>query len=324
MAIGIFNRQFGTSLHEKNQESSLLNKQLKYSRNRPDINGRNLLKGDDRLAWYISASALLCYCLTSIGMILINKLILSSYQFKMNFFVLTIQSAVSLGLLEIFCLLKISSRQPFSYEYAKRWLGVSFLLGSRLFIKRIVFMIYSGSKALQYLSIPIFTIFKNFTIIGIAFTEWALFEGPRVTSLMLFSFSLMVISSVVAGWADINALKTDANMNNCLLGYIWMFLNCTATGSFTLKMKANIKLVKFKDFDTVFYNNLLTLPIVLTLSLIFEWPEALKLYQKYFANPEPKELYWLIFSILISGASSFGISFSSAWAIRVCSSTTYW
>lgn len=58
-------------------------------------------------------------------------------------------------------------------------------------------MIYTSSKSLQYLAVPIYTIFKNLTIILIAYGE-VLFFGGKVTSMELTSFIMMVLSSVVA------------------------------------------------------------------------------------------------------------------------------
>ena len=83
---------------------------------------------------------------------------------------------------------------------AKNWLPISFLL---------VLMIYTSSKALQYLAVPIYTIFKNLTIILIAYGE-VLFFGGSVTSMELSSFLLMVLSSVVATWGDQQAVAAEA------------------------------------------------------------------------------------------------------------------
>jgi GDP-mannose transporter len=58
-------------------------------------------------------------------------------------------------------------------------------------------MLYTGSKALQYLSVPIFTIFKNLSIILVAYGETRVFGG-RVTSLMLGSFMLMASSHSIS------------------------------------------------------------------------------------------------------------------------------
>lgn len=72
--------------------------------------------------------------------------------------------------------------RDFDNDEARKWLPVA---GS------LVGMIYTGSKALQFLRIPIYTIFKNLTIILIAYGE-VLWFGGNVTRLMLVSFGLMV------------------------------------------------------------------------------------------------------------------------------------
>jgi GDP-mannose transporter len=72
--------------------------------------------------------------------------------------------------------------REYSNEEAKKWYPIVIFL---------VAMIYTGSKALQYLPIPVYTIFKNLTIIMIAYGE-VLWFGGNVTSLMMISFLLMV------------------------------------------------------------------------------------------------------------------------------------
>lgn len=115
-------------------------------------------------------------------------------------------------------------------------------------------MIYTGSKALQYLSIPVYTIFKNLTIILIAYGE-VLWFGGSVTGLTLFSFGLMVLSSVIAAWADIkhaveSSVDATAKVSTLNAGYIWMLINCLCTSSYVLAMRKRIKLTNFKDFDS--------------------------------------------------------------------------
>lgn len=115
-------------------------------------------------------------------------------------------------------------------------------------------MIYTGSKALQFLSIPVYTIFKNLTIILIAYGE-VLWFGGSVTNLTLFSFGLMVFSSVIAAWADIkHAVESNGDATSKVstlnAGYIWMLINCLCTSSYVLGMRKRIKLTNFKDFDS--------------------------------------------------------------------------
>jgi GDP-mannose transporter len=118
-----------------------------------------------------------------------------------------------------------------------------------------VAQIYTGNKALQFLSVPVFTIFKNLTIIVIAYGE-ALWFGGHVTSLMLLSFGLMVLSSVVAAWADIQSAigndltDTSALVSSLNAGYAWMGLNILAQSSFLLGQRRRIKTMGFKDWDS--------------------------------------------------------------------------
>ena len=208
-------------------------------------------------------------------------------------------------------------------------------------------MIYTSTKALQYLSIPVYTIFKNLTIILIAYGE-VLWFGGSVTGTALFSFGLMVLSSLIAAWADIQHALTShsgsaANDKISTLnsGYIWMALNCFCSASYVLGMRKRIKLTNFKDFDSacfrlllfpqlaqkadlipltaMYYNNLLSIPILLICSLFLEnWSSANLALN--FPAPQRNSI---VIAMVFSGLSSVFISYTSAWCVRVTSSTTY-
>lgn len=118
-------------------------------------------------------------------------------------------------------------------------------------------MIYTGTKALKYLSVPVYTIFKNLTIIVIAYGE-VLWFGGSVTPLTLLSFGLMVLSSVVAAWADIqNAINgighadSTAAISTLNAGYTWMGLNVFCSSAYALGMRKMIKQMNFKDQDSM-------------------------------------------------------------------------
>ena len=120
-------------------------------------------------------------------------------------------------------------------------------------------MIYTSTKALQFLSIPVYTIFKNLTIILIAYGE-VLWFGGSVTGMALFSFGLMVLSSIIAAWADIQhavqslgghaSTETNARISTLNAGYMWMLFNCFCSAAYVLGMRKRIKLTNFKDFDS--------------------------------------------------------------------------
>lgn len=55
-----------------------------------------------------------------------------------------------------------------------------------------------------------------------------------------------------------------------ITGYGWMAINCFSSAAFVLYMRKRIKLTNFKDFDTVYYNNLLSIPLLILPSLLLE------------------------------------------------------
>jgi GDP-mannose transporter len=69
----------------------------------------------------------------------------------------------------------------------------------------------------------------------------------------------------------------------------------------------------------MYYNNLLSIPILLLASLFLEnWSTA-----NLTLNFPPESRTWILSTMVISGLSSVFISYSSAWCVRVTSSTTY-
>lgn len=119
-------------------------------------------------------------------------------------------------------------------------------------------MIYTGNKALQFLSVPVYTIFKNLTTIVIAYGEVLLFGG-KVTPLAFLSFCLMVLSSIVAAWADIQSAANaslskgvSSLSSNLDVGYTWMGINIVCSAVYLLSMRKIIKKMNFSDWDSTF------------------------------------------------------------------------
>jgi len=202
---------------------------------------------------FISSASLsiACYCIASILMTVVNKFVVSGRNFSMNFLLLCIQSTVC-----VLCVLTVKktgiiSFRNFDLADAKMWFPISFSL---------VTVIYSGSKSLQYLTIPVYTIFKNLTIILIAYGE-VLWFGGRVTALTLVSFIFMVISSIIAAWSDISQASTSVQggissvtsaVSALNVGYLWMFANCITSATYVLAMRKKIKVTGFSDWDSMF------------------------------------------------------------------------
>ncbi|KAI7870764.1 hypothetical protein BDF14DRAFT_1769392 [Spinellus fusiger] len=257
------------------------------------------------------------YCVASIIMTVTNKYVVSG-GFNMVFLLLSVQSITTIGFLQLFKMLNLIQFRDYNHEEAKKWFPITVFL---------VAMIYTGSKALQFLPIPVYTIFKNITIIFIAYGE-VLWFGGNVTTMMFISFMLMVLSSVIAGWNDValaiasifdGGYTYTMSESISILGYFWMIMNCISSAAFVLYMRKRIKLTNFKDFDTVYYNNLLSIPLLLIPSLLIEdWSN-----ENLLMNFPVEQRQVRIWAMLFSGASAFAMSYSSAWCVRTTSSTTY-
>lgn len=124
----------------------------------------------------------------------------------------------------------------------------------------LVGMIYTGNKALQFLSVPVYTIFKNLAIIVIAYGEVFL-VGGSVKPLALLSFGLMLLSSVVAAGADVQhattatvgaaADSTAAALSALNVGYAWIGMNVVFSASYALSMRRVIKKTNFDNWHGV-------------------------------------------------------------------------
>ena len=97
---------------------------------------------------------------------------------------------------------------------------------------------------------------------------------------------MQVLSSEIAAWADISDTLTGndpavteglgmlATMKGVAthlnIGYFWMFSNCAASATYVLSMRKRIKATGFSDWDTMFYNNLLSIPVLAVFSIVAE------------------------------------------------------
>lgn len=115
--------------------------------------------------------------------------------------------------------------------------------------------------------------------------------------------------------SELAAAATSEEAMDPTAGYIWMFANCISSALFVLIMRKRIKLTNFKDYDTMFYNNALAMPILLISSFVLEDWSPENLTTNFTRNT--------FTALIISGLASVGISYCSGWCVRVTSSTTY-
>ncbi|KAK2592658.1 GDP-mannose transporter into the lumen of the Golgi [Conoideocrella luteorostrata] len=256
------------------------------------------------------AASVFAYCLSSMSMTIVNKYVVSGSNWNMNLLYLAVQSVV--GTVAILMCKQAGLTKdlgPFEPKKAKTWFPVSLLL---------VAMIYTGTKALQYLSVPVYTIFKNLTIIVIAYGEFLWF-GSSVSPLALVSFAMMVLSSVIAAWADTKSAATAAAMATLNAGYAWMGINVFCAASYALSMRKVMKKAGFNNWEVMYYNNLLTIPVLMLASLLVEDWSSANLNSNFPAATRNS----MVMGMIYSGLGAIFISYSTAWCIRATSSTTY-
>ncbi|KAK7999406.1 hypothetical protein PG990_012006 [Apiospora arundinis] len=269
------------------------------------------------------AAAILAYCFSSMSMTLVNKYVVSGNEWNLNFFYLAVQAIVgTVAILALKQLGLMANLRPLETKKVKAWFPISLLL---------VGMIYTSIQALQFLSVPVYTIFKNLTIIVIAYGEALGFGGGGghgVSRLALLSFALMVLSSVVAAWADIQSVvvgdgtakDVGATMSTLNAGYFWMGLNIFCAAAYALSNRRVMVKADLKSIDVMFYNNLLSIPILLICSALLEDWSAPNLQRNF---PAVGRRQQLAAGMVYSGLVAILISYCTPWCIRTTSSTTY-
>ncbi|KAJ8769777.1 hypothetical protein K2173_007637 [Erythroxylum novogranatense] len=244
------------------------------------------------------------YCFSSCGMILLNKVILSTYNFNAAISLMFYQNLVSCLVVAILGFSGAVSVEKLNWKLTSVWLPVNII-----FIGMLASSIYS----LKYINIAMVTILKNVTNILTAIGELYIF-GRHQTQKVWTAMFLMIISTISGGITD---LSFDGK------GYVWQSVNCILTASYTLTLRRVMDKAKqctrkgsLNEISMVLLNNLLSLPFALILILLFdEW--------EYVINVDVIRLpmFWVVATA--SGLLGLSISFTSIWFLHQTGPTTY-
>jgi len=255
------------------------------------------LRLPDRAIW--GTLACFAYSICSMSQTFTNKAILSeSFNFKYPMLLLFFQHTFTLALV---LLARNTGYVQFSthvkWKIVRSWYPVNILF---------ILMLISGTYALKLLTVPMVTIFKNFTTTLTTLGDFFLF-GQSLSYGIVASVTLMVTSSVIAGFHD---LKYDSQ------GYCWQGLNCLVSSGYVLYMRFAMKKTQLNEWGMVYYNNALAIPTLIPLVLLSGEIPAL-----YNDTQEYPMIFYIMF--IWSGISGFLLSVSSFWAVRTTSPSTY-
>ncbi|WOL04499.1 GDP-mannose transporter GONST1-like isoform X1 [Canna indica] len=160
----------------------------------------------------------LAYCISSCSMLLVNKFVLSSYNFNAGISLMLYQNFVSVTVVSTLSLFDIISTEPLTWKLVKVWFPVNAIF---------VGMLITSMFSLKYINVAMVTILKNATNVIIALGETYIFmkhHGNKVWSALL----LMIISAISGGVTDLSFHA---------VGYAWQIANCFLTASYSLTLR---------------------------------------------------------------------------------------
>ncbi|ORD95105.1 hypothetical protein ECANGB1_2777 [Enterospora canceri] len=228
------------------------------------------------------------YFFSSVLTSLINKEIVYGFGFRRHFLLTAIQSTVIATL--SFCIM-MKTGEKIKASSARRWLPTAGFLGA---------MIVSNMKALYYFDVSLYTLYKNGSIILVALLEQYCF-GRRISPIGYGAFVIMICSSWTAEFGS----------RNSAVGYAWMATNIFATTAYVLHLKMLMDQNRSK-IESVFYTNLLTIPILGILSSVLER----EVKESHLRAP-------VLLLVAASSATALITAYSAAWTLKTLSSTAY-
>ncbi|XP_039014127.1 GDP-mannose transporter GONST2-like isoform X2 [Hibiscus syriacus] len=236
------------------------------------------------------------YCISSCSMILLNKVVLSSYNFNAGISLMFYQNVIACLVIAILGLCGAISVEKLNWKLIRVWIPVNIIF---------VGMLVSGMYSLKHINIAMVTILKNMTNILTAIGEYYVFRKHQ---------NLKIISAVSGGITD---LSFDAT------GYTWQILNCILTAGYSLtlrlvmdKAKQATKSGSLNKVSMVFLNNFLSLPFAIFLIFVLnEWEYVMN------TNVIRLPMFWVFATA--SGLLGLAISFTSMWFLHQTGPTTY-
>ncbi|KAF9681780.1 hypothetical protein SADUNF_Sadunf05G0038300 [Salix dunnii] len=277
-----------------------------------DLEGGKLVKDKDKPTRSkgvirIQNQALLsgiAYCISSCSMILVNKYVLSSYDFNAGISLMLYQNFISVIIVSMLRFLGLISTEPLTWRLIKVWLPVNIIF---------VGMLITSMFSLKYINVAMVTVLKNVTNVITAVGEMYLFQKDHESRVWAALF-LMIISAISGGITDLSFHA---------VGYAWQIVNCFLTASYSLTLRRVMDTAKqvtksgnLNEFSMVMLNNTLSLPLGLILIFVFNEVD-------YLSRTPLLRLptFWLVMTL--SGFLGLAISFTSMWFLHQTGATTY-
>jgi len=248
-----------------------------------------------------SVTACLMYSTCSVGMVLVNKSLASSYNHlidgSLNILLVVFQAITAVICVEFCKKMNWVEYPPFNMRTAMKWAPVNILF---------CLMLFTGMASLQHNNVPMVTVFKNVTNIFITAGDVYFFKSPVDTMVML-AFGIMLGGAIAAAWYDLYITG---------IGLFWMVANCLATSGYVLYLKFATKTLKLSKFGMVFYNNVLCALFLLPVA------SAMGEVRIFLSSPSIHTFDYFLKNF-IAGFVGFFLNFASLNCVQTTGPTTY-
>ena len=196
-----------------------------------------------RAFWSVLYSSF--YCIASISMVAVNKVVVSNYQFSFTFFLLLLQSTATLGLAEI-----IKVRPKFNADLAKKLVPLSLIY---------LVNVCCGLLAVRLLSIPVYTVIKRLTPLPTLLLDYFL-RSKTQPPIAIFGVVLLILGPIILAQGDL-----DYNITGYLVGLSAVAIQALFLIAVSWNNDAGVS-----ETDLSWYNSLLTIPPLLVASVTME------------------------------------------------------
>ncbi|EKG05127.1 GDP-mannose transporter, putative [Trypanosoma cruzi] len=242
-------------------------------------------------------ASVVAYCVCSMSMIILNKLVIFTYGLNFPMGLLFVQNFGAVLLVSVGKCMHWVWYPDFSMEVARKWLPLTILF---------VAMLWTSMKGLYTMSVSMHTIIKNLAVIFTAIGDSKLY-GRRVTGMMYLSFCLMICGSYLGAKGDRWVTAW---------GMFWTISNIASTVSYTLYMKYLLSDVskQIGRCGPVFYNNLLSLPFLFMASFS-SFPKLL--------SEVSTASFGAIFALFLMVVAGSLMTFGVFWCMNETSPTTF-
>jgi len=213
---------------------------------------RNIYKMNNTAHKWQGLIVALLYGVTSITITFFNKAVFSTYNFQASNTLTLAQGVFSIVFLIVLKNWRFLDYPDFSPETAKSLVSLSASFCG---------MVISGLAALKFVNVPMYSALRRLTTFIVIAGQYFMLN-KTVSMAELNSVIMMVLGAVIAGWGDI---EFD------LYGYFLTALNCLITAAYLVLIAKKSKETGLNTFGLMFYNNLLSLPVIALLVLFTEW-----------------------------------------------------